>query len=189
MSCNDTNLVWLDLEMTGLDPFNDLILEIATIVTDSELKLLAEGPSITIHHPEKVLQEMDDWNVQQHAKSGLSDRVRKSLYTTQQAEQETLEFLKKWVPPRCSPICGNSICHDRYFLMRLMPELVRYFHYRNLDVSAVKELALRWAPEVASGVIKINRHRAVDDIKESIEELRFYRDNFFRFYKKIREGK
>ncbi len=179
MCCSDEHLVWLDLEMTGLDPFHDLILEIATIITDYDLNVLAEGPTIAIHHPEEVLEGMDEWNVQQHCKTGLSDRVRKSHYTVRHAELETLEFIKKWVPPRTSPLCGNSIGHDRYFLMRLMPELAAYFHYRNLDVSTLKELAMRWAPDVVSGVVKQNSHCACDDIKESVAELRHYRQHLF----------
>lgn len=174
-----TNLVWIDMEMTGLNPFLDVILEVATIVTDANLELLAEGPTIPIYQPEEVLLNMDDWNTRQHTNSGLIERVRASGYQERDAELETLEFLKKWVPPRCSPMCGNSIYHDRYFLMRLMPELVAYFHYRNLDVSSVKELAHRWAPDVAAGVVKENNHLAIDDIKESVEELRHYRKNLF----------
>lgn len=180
MAQDPRNLVWIDLEMTGLDPFRDEILEIAVIVTDSQLNLLAEGPQIAIHQPEAVLTAMDDWNQRQHGQSGLLERVRGSDYGAERAEREVLAFLGDWVPPGKSPLCGNSICQDRRFLARRMPALEAYFHYRNLDVSSLKELALRWAPEMAKGFTKSGRHLALDDIRESIAELRYYRENFLR---------
>ncbi len=168
-------LIWLDLEMTGLDTDADSIIEIATIITDSDLKELAEGPVFVIHHPESVLQAMDDWNTEHHQASGLWKRVIDSKVSMSEAEQGTLDFLARWTEPGKSPLCGNSICQDRRFLHRLMPELERWFHYRNLDVSSVKELAARWSPDVLKGVVKQNRHEALSDTRESIEELRHYR--------------
>ena len=179
MSQDPLNLIWIDLEMTGLDTNKDYIIEIATIVTDSALNILAEGPAIAIHQEDTILNAMDEWNKNQHSKSGLLDRVRASQYTEAQAERLTLEFLAKHVPPRSSPMCGNSICQDRRFLARCMPELERYFHYRNLDVSTVKELARRWFPSVFDGFIKESNHLALDDIRDSINELRYYGQNFF----------
>ena len=172
---DDSHLIWIDLEMTGLDPQTDSILEIATLVTDRELVLLAEGPELAIRHPLERLQAMDDWNRNQHAKSGLWQRVLHSPVDMQQAEERTLEFLAQWVPPGKSPICGNSICQDRRFLARCMPRLERYFHYRNLDVSTLKELARRWSPDIAKGLTKASAHTALSDIRESVEELRYYR--------------
>ncbi len=169
------NLIWIDLEMTGLDPFNDQIIEIATVVTDSHLNILAEGPVIAIHQPEAVLEAMDDWNTRQHGRSGLVQRVRESDYDLARAERETLDFLRLWVPKGESPMCGNSICQDRRFLARLMPELEAWFHYRNLDVSTLKELARRWKPAIVDGFEKKNAHLALDDIRESIAELAWYR--------------
>jgi oligoribonuclease len=169
------NLVWIDLEMTGLDPDRDRIIEIATIVTDSELGVLAEGPVIAIHQPDAVLDAMDDWNRTTHGASGLIDRVRRSHSTTADAEQQTLAFLEVHADPGSSPMCGNSICQDRRFLYREMPRLERFFHYRNLDVSTIKELARRWAPEVLAGLVKESRHQALDDVRESIRELEYYR--------------
>ena len=169
------NLVWIDLEMTGLDPDRDRIIEIATIVTDSELGVLAEGPVIAIHQPDAVLDAMDDWNRTTHGASGLIDRVRRSHSTTADAEQQTLAFLEIHADPGSSPMCGNSICQDRRFLYREMPRLERFFHYRNLDVSTIKELARRWAPEVLAGLVKESRHQALDDVRESIRELGYYR--------------
>jgi len=180
MSQDPMNLIWIDLEMTGLDTNKDYIIEIATVVTDSALNILEEGPVIAIRQDDVVLNAMDDWNKNQHGKSGLVDRVRASLYDEGQAERLTLEFLAKHVPPRSSPMCGNSICQDRRFLARCMPELERYFHYRNLDVSTVKELARRWAPAVYNGYSKESNHLALDDIRDSINELRYYGQNFFR---------
>jgi len=168
-------LIWIDLEMTGLDPLRDSILEIATIVTDGQLNELAEGPVYAIHHQENELHAMDDWNREHHAASGLWKRVLESKISLSLAEQDTLEFLAKWVEPATSPMCGNSICQDRRFLSRLMPRLEAWFHYRNLDVSTVKELAARWAPSIASGFSKQNRHEALSDVRESVAELRYYR--------------
>jgi oligoribonuclease len=171
----ETRLIWIDLEMTGLDPDRDSIIEIATLVTDSDLNVLAEGPELAIHHPVERLQAMDDWNRETHSKSGLWQRVVESKVSMAEAEQRTLEFLRLWVPAGKSPICGNSICQDRRFLYREMPDLERYFHYRNLDVSTLKELAKRWAPEVASGLKKASAHTALSDIRESVAELAHYR--------------
>jgi oligoribonuclease len=168
-------LVWLDLEMTGLDTNNDSILEIATIVTDGELKELAVGPVHAIRHPESVLLKMDEWNSEHHKASGLWARVLSSAVSMHDAERETLEFLSRWSAQGASPLCGNSVCQDRRFLYRLMPELEQWFHYRNLDVSTLKELAQRWAPEVAAAFSKESRHEALSDIRESIAELRHYR--------------
>jgi len=175
MSNRAENLVWIDLEMTGLDPDRDRIIEIATIVTNSELDVLAEGPVIAIHQPDAALDAMDDWNRNTHGASGLIDRVRRSRSTTAEAEQQTLAFLEVHADPGTSPMCGNSICQDRRFLYREMPRLERFFHYRNLDVSTIKELARRWAPEVLAGLTKESRHQALDDVRESIRELGYYR--------------
>ncbi len=174
------NLIWIDLEMTGLHVDHDHILEIATLVTNSDLEILAEGPAIAIFQPEEVLNTMDDWNVHHHSQSGLLDRVRSSLFDEAQAQTLTLEFLSQWVPPAKSPMCGNSICQDRRFLWNYMPALEIYFHYRNLDVSTVKILAQRWAPQVAAGLSKSTTHQALQDIRDSIEELRYYRKNFIK---------
>lgn len=173
------NLVWIDLEMTGLNTFTDRVLEVATIVTNGQLDVLAEGPDIAIHQPEEVLAAMDGWNTLHHGQSGLIERSAKSGYTCRQAELETLDFVRQWVDQRVSPMCGNSVWHDRRFLARFMPELEQYFHYRNIDVSTIKELAKRWAPELAH-FKKESRHRAFDDIKESIAELKYYGDCFFK---------
>jgi oligoribonuclease len=168
-------LIWLDLEMTGLDPNNDSILEIATVVTDLDLQELAVGPVHAIRHPASILQKMDDWNTRHHTASGLWQRVLKSTVTLHDAERETLAFLARWTARGASPLCGNSVCQDRRFLYRLMPELERWFHYRNLDVSTLKELAARWAPSVLEALHKESRHEALADIRESIAELRHYR--------------
>lgn len=180
MTNQNLNLIWIDLEMTGLDPLQERIIEIATVVTDSELNVVAEGPSIAINQSEKLLQAMDEWNTNQHGKSGLTDRVRKSSVTEAQAEAATLEFLKQWVPEGVSPMCGNSIGQDRRFLVRYMPELANYFHYRNLDVSTLKELVKRWKPELMNGFNKKASHLAMDDIHDSIQELAYYRKVFIQ---------
>ena len=168
-------LIWIDLEMTGLDPQADGILEIATVVTDGQLNVLAEGPELAIAHPLSTLEAMDDWNRNQHGKSGLWRRVLEEGVPLADAEARTLAFLQQWVPAKASPMCGNSICQDRRFLHRQMPELERFFHYRNLDVSTLKELARRWAPQVLQGVQKESAHTALSDVRDSIEELRHYR--------------
>ena len=181
MAVDKKHLIWIDLEMTGLDTLNDTIIEIATIVTDSELNILAEGPVFAIHTPDIVLNSMDDWNTRQHGQSGLIDRIRRSNVTMSQAETETIAFLSKYVESGRSPMCGNSICQDRRFLARQMPTLERFFHYRNLDVSTVKELAYRWRPDILSSFEKKGNHLALDDIRDSIRELRHYKEHFFKF--------
>ncbi|MCK5722637.1 MAG: oligoribonuclease [Gammaproteobacteria bacterium] len=180
MGVDDKNLIWIDLEMTGLDTQNDVIIEIATIVTDSELNELAEGPMLAIHQSDGIMGGMDEWNTNQHGKSGLTERVKNSILTVADAERETLEFLQQYVPKGVSPMCGNSICQDRRFMARLMPELEDFFLYRNLDVSTLKELAKRWAPDVAKGVVKQSSHLALDDTRDSINELRHYREHLFK---------
>lgn len=175
---SEQNLIWIDLEMTGLDTDNDLIIEMATIVTDSQLNILAEGPVVAIHQSDEVLAGMDEWNTRQHGGSGLTQRVRDSRISEAQAEAETIAFLEKWVPAGASPICGNSICQDRRFLHRHMPKLEAYFHYRNLDVSTLKELVARWAPELRAGFKKSEAHLALADIQDSIAELQYYRKHF-----------
>ncbi|WP_226643426.1 oligoribonuclease [Microbulbifer variabilis] len=177
---DQNNLIWIDLEMTGLDPEKERIIEIATIVTDSRLNILAEGPAMVIHQSDALLNAMDDWNTEQHGGSGLVAKVKESNISEREAERETLEFLRHWVPEGASPMCGNSIGQDRRFLVKYMPQLESYFHYRNLDVSSVKELARRWRPDVLDGVKKHSSHLALDDIRDSIEELRHYRETFFR---------
>ncbi len=174
------NLIWIDLEMTGLDTDNDRIIEIATIVTDSELNVLAEGPAIAIFQESAILDQMDEWNTSHHSRSGLIDRVKSSSFNESQAEYITLEFLKPFVTPGKSPMCGNSICQDRRFLHRSMPLLEQYFHYRNLDVTTLKILCQQWAPEIAAGYNKTAEHLALQDIRDSIEELRYYRENFIK---------
>lgn len=176
---NHDRLIWIDLEMTGLRPDSDRIIEIATVVTDAGLQILAEGPVLAVRQPEEALAAMDDWNQRQHSASGLLARVRASDVDCAEAERRTLAFLAAWVPAGSSPMCGNSICQDRRFLARYMPELERFFHYRNLDVSTVKELARRWAPGVAEGFVKQGSHLALADIHESIRELAWYRRKLF----------
>ena len=180
MSQNDQNLVWIDLEMTGLEPDADYIIEIATIVTDVSLDILAEGPVLSIRQSDEILSGMDEWNTRQHAESGLTERVRNSPYDEAQAERLTLEFVRRYVPAGKSPLCGNSICQDRRFLSRFMPELEAYFHYRNLDVSTLKELCMRWSPNLCDGFTKSSSHRALQDIRESIDELKYYRQHFLK---------
>jgi oligoribonuclease len=172
---DEGRLIWIDLEMTGLDTDRDAILEIATIVTDSQLNVLAEGPELAIAHPLSVLEAMDEWNRKQHGKSGLWRRVLEEGVGLADAEARTVSFLAEWVPANTSPMCGNSICQDRRFLHRLMPRLEQHFHYRNLDVSTLKELARRWAPQVLAGLRKQSAHTALSDVRDSIDELRYYR--------------
>ena len=173
-------LIWIDLEMSGLNTETDKIIEIATIVTDSQLNILAQGPVLAVHQPDEVLNNMDEWNTRVHGGSGLTQRVRESTLSEADAERETLAFLQQHVPKNKSPLCGNSICQDRRFLARGMPQLESYVHYRNLDVSSIKELVRRWKPEIASGFDKKNTHKALDDILESIAELKYYREHFFK---------
>ncbi|NIR59215.1 MAG: oligoribonuclease [Gammaproteobacteria bacterium] len=180
MAQDPSNLIWIDLEMTGLDTEHDSIIEIATVVTDSALNVLAEGPELAIHQNDEILAGMDAWNTEQHTRSGLVDRVRASTVTEAQAEDQTLAFLEKHAPPHVSPMCGNSICQDRRFLARCMPELERYFHYRNLDVSTLNELVTRWAPQLMGGFKKESAHLALGDVYESIRELRYYREHFLK---------
>lgn len=179
-SARATNLIWIDLEMTGLDTQSDHIIEIATIVTDQMLNEVAVGPVIIIHQPASVMEAMDEWNTRQHGVSGLTERVLESTVSVDEAERLTLEFLREHTAENASPICGNSICQDRRFLAREMPNLEAWFHYRNLDVSTLKILAQRWAPEIAAGFHKSTSHRALDDIRDSIEELKFYRERFLK---------
>ncbi|MGZ5008339.1 MAG: oligoribonuclease [Methylobacter sp.] len=181
MAQDSSHLIWVDLEMTGLDPDRDLIIEIATIVTDKNLNILAEGPVLAVHQSDAAMAAMDEWNQHHHGQSGLIDRVKASSVDDAEAERQTLEFLKQWLPERTSPMCGNSIGQDRRFLCRYMPKLEAYFHYRNIDVSTVKELAARWAPHVKDGFKKQSTHQALDDIIESIEELRYYREHFIKY--------
>lgn len=173
-------LVWIDLEMTGLDPEKERIIEMATIITDSELNVVAEGPVIAVHQPDSLLDAMDEWCTNTHGASGLTKRVKESTIDEAQAEQQTLEFLQQHLEASKSPLCGNSIGQDRRFLVKYMPRLEEFFHYRNLDVSTVKELARRWRPDVLAGVKKQGSHLALDDIRDSINELRHYRDTFFK---------
>ena len=180
MAQDQNHLIWLDMEMTGLEPERDRIIELAIIITDSALQTVAEGPVIAVHQPDTVLDAMDEWNRNTHGQSGLIARVRASRVSEAEAEAQMLAFLAQYVPRRASPMCGNSICQDRRFLARYMPQLEDWFHYRNLDVSTLKELARRWRPEVYAGVKKAGKHAALDDIRESIAELGHYRDTFLR---------
>ncbi|MDR3491590.1 MAG: oligoribonuclease [Gammaproteobacteria bacterium] len=179
MSVNPNNLIWIDLEMTGLDPQKERIIEIATIVTDNNLNVLAEGPVFAIHQSNELIAEMDSWNTRQHNGSGLVKRVVESKVTEAEAEAATIEFLKQYVPAGKSPMCGNSVHQDRRFLCNYMPALERFFHYRLLDVSTLKELSARWAPRIAGGFSKESKHLALSDIRDSIAELKYYRENLF----------
>ncbi|MGR9013819.1 MAG: oligoribonuclease [Gammaproteobacteria bacterium] len=181
MAQDSSHLIWIDLEMTGLEPDTDSIIEIATIVTDKDLAILAQGPVLAVHQSDAALAAMDDWNQHHHGQSGLIERVKASTIDAAEAERQTITFLRQWVPENTSPICGNSVGQDRRFLYRYMPKLEAYFHYRNIDVSTLKELAARWAPEVKEGFKKQSSHQALDDIIESIEELRYYREHFIKF--------
>lgn len=180
MQASELNLIWIDLEMTGLDTQNDRIIEIATLVTDAHLEILAEGPVVAIHQSDALLAGMDEWNTRQHNGSGLVERIRSSNSDEAAAERATLAFLEAWVPKGASPMCGNSICQDRRFLARCMPGLEDWFHYRNLDVSTLKELASRWAPDIYAGFTKNSRHLAMNDIRDSIDELRYYREHLLK---------
>lgn len=180
MPQDPTHLIWLDMEMTGLNPDGDRIIEVAMIITDGQLNVVAESPVIAVHQPDSVLDAMDDWNKNTHGKSGLVARVKASTVSEAQAEQQLLDFLQQYVPAGKSPMCGNTICQDRRFMARWMPQLEAYFHYRNLDVSTLKELCKRWRPEIAKGVVKKGKHEALADILESIEELRYYREHFLK---------
>jgi oligoribonuclease len=177
---NAGNLIWVDLEMTGLEPERDVVIEIATIITDTDLNTLAEGPVIALHQSDARLDGMDEWNTTHHNRSGLVDRVKASKHNEQSASKATIAFMEQWVPPGASPMCGNTICQDRRFMARHMPELEAFFHYRNLDVSTLKILMQRWRPELESGITKTGAHLALDDIRESIDEMRYYREHFLR---------
>jgi oligoribonuclease len=180
MAQNDTHLVWVDMEMSGLDPDKDVVLEVALVVTDKDLNLVEEGPVLVLHQSDTVLDGMDNWNKGTHGKSGLIDKVKASALSEADVEARMIEFMKQHVGERKSPMCGNSICQDRRFMARHLPKLEAWFHYRNLDVSTLKELAARWRPELKDGFKKANSHTALADIQESIEELRYYREHFIR---------
>jgi oligoribonuclease len=181
MPQDQSNLVWIDMEMTGLSPDTDRILEIAAVVTGASLNIVAESPVLVLHQPDSVLEKMDEWNRNTHARSGLVAKAKASRLDEARAEEQMLGFLAQYVPSGTSPICGNSICQDRRFLARWMPRLEAWFHYRNLDVSTLKELAKRWRPELAKGLVKHGKHEALADVYESIEELKYYRENFLKF--------
>jgi oligoribonuclease len=180
MAQNDTHLVWVDMEMSGLDPDKDVVLEVALVVTDKDLNLVEEGPVLVVHQSDAVLDAMDSWNKSTHGKSGLIDKVKASPLAEADVENQMIDFMKQHVGERKSPMCGNSICQDRRFMARHLPKLEAYFHYRNLDVSTLKELAARWRPELKDGFKKANNHTALADIHESIEELKYYREHFIR---------
>ena len=174
----ELNLIWIDLEMTGLSPINDRIIEIATLVTDPELNIIAEGPNLAIKQNDEVLEAMDEWNQRHHGATGLIEKVRNSLISESEAETRTIEFLERYSEKKASPMCGNSICQDRRFLANYMPTLEDFFHYRNLDVSSLKELARRWKPDILQGIEKLSRHAALDDVRDSVDELAYYRKTF-----------
>lgn len=179
MSNNEMNLVWIDMEMTGLEPEQDKVLEIATIVTDAQLNVIAEGPVIAVHQSDDVFAKMDEWNTRTHGESGLVDRCRASAFNEDMAAQQTLDFLAQYVTKGKSPLCGNSIGQDRRFMVKHMPQLEAYFHYRIIDVSSIKELVRRWQPELLEGFTKKGTHTALEDIRESIQELAYYREHVF----------
>ncbi|MES2561774.1 MAG: oligoribonuclease [Pseudomonadota bacterium] len=180
MAQDPGHLIWIDMEMSGLNPETDRVIEVAVIITDSQLNTVAEGPVLVVHQADDVLDRMDDWNKSTHGKSGLIDRVRASTLTEAQVEDQMLAFIAEYVPPRVSPMCGNSVHQDRRFLVRYMPKLEEYFLYRNLDVSTLKELARRWRPELMAGMVKQGKHEALADVQESIDELRYYREHFLK---------
>ena len=180
MTRNANNLCWLDMEMTGLDPEKERIIEVAVIITDSDLNVLAQSEVYVIHQSDEILDAMDEWCTATHGRTGLTERVRQSHYTEAEVEQKLLGFIAEWIPEKASPMCGNSVHQDRRFMQKYMPRLEAWFHYRNLDVSTLKELAKRWHPALAKGVIKRGSHKALDDILESIEEMRYYRDHFLK---------
>lgn len=180
MAQNQNNLIWLDMEMTGLNPDTDRIIELAVVITTGDLEVVAESPVLVVHQSDEIMDGMDAWNKSTHGKSGLIDRVKASTMTEQEAQATMLEFIKQHVPTRISPMCGNSICQDRRFMARWMPELEDYFHYRNLDVSTLKELVKRWKPDLAKGLKKHGKHEALADIYESIDELKYYREHFIK---------
>ncbi|MCF7521783.1 oligoribonuclease [Neisseria sp. ZJ106] len=180
MAISANNLCWLDMEMTGLNPETDRIIEVAMIITDSELNVLAQSEVFAVHQSDEVLDAMDEWCTATHGRSGLTQRVRESAYSEAEVEQKLLDFMAQWIPEKATPMCGNTIHQDRRFMVKYMPRLEAYFHYRNLDVSTLKELAKRWNPEVAKGVVKRGKHLALDDILESIEEMRHYREQFLK---------